>query len=287
MEKHRIIDMHTHSNASDGCLSPSEVLSYGKSKGLETMSLTDHDTLSGNKSLTDEDKKDIEFITGIELSAKVTAGRMHILGYDLDIESNTINSRMQELHDNSVYSVITYLNQLKKDYGIVFSDEDVINVLRAERNIGRPDIALLCIKYGYAESVQDAFEKYLVDIYNKTREINKGISPEECIRLIKSAGGIPVIAHPHSLLKGPVALKSSLNELKSYGLEGIEVYHPHHNQFQRKEYLALAAKLNLLISGGTDFHGIKVKPDVEIASGINGNIDIKRLTLLDHIRSRK
>ena len=162
MREHRIIDLHMHSNASDGSNSPHEVLRYAKEKRLGTISLTDHDTLLGDKSLTEEDRRGIEFITGIELSAKTKVGRMHILGYDLDLDSNTLNSRMKELHDNSIYAVIAYLNQLKLDYEIEFSEKDIIALLTAERNIGRPDLAQLCIEYGYAETVEEAFNVWVL-----------------------------------------------------------------------------------------------------------------------------
>ncbi len=287
MEKHHIIDMHTHSTASDGDMNPNELLSYAKEKGIEIMSLTDHDTLLGDKSLTTEDKSDLTFINGIELSAKVKYGRMHILGYDIDLNSHRLNESMEELHDNSVYAVISYLNQLKIDYGIEFSEKDVIDLLTTNKNIGRPDIAKLCINYGYASNVQEAFDKYLIDIYAKTRNNNKGIKPQECIDLIQSAGGIPVIAHPHSLLQSKIELINTMRELKGYGLKGIEVFHSHHDKEQRKEYMKIAIGLNLLISGGTDFHGFSVKPEIDIGSGIDNNIDIKKLTLLDYINHRK
>lgn len=286
MEKHRIIDMHVHSNASDGSMSPEDVVNHALDLGIETMSLTDHDTLIGNKELSDDCKSKLEFITGIELSAKVSKGRMHILGYDIDLNSPVINSRMDELRDNSVESVKSYFKQLRIDYGISFSENEISEVLNSTKNIGRPDIAALCVKYGYAVSVRDAFNKYLIDIYDKTREDNKGITAEDCIKLIKSANGIAVIAHPHSLELNDNELLSALIELKSYGLEGIEVYHSHHNLNQRQLYLELASKLSLLVSGGSDFHGYEVKPEIELGAG-EDNIDIIKLTLLDRIRSRK
>ena len=287
MEKHKTIDMHTHTSFSDGTLTPSELLSYGKRKGLETISITDHDTILGYNNLTDEDKKGMEVISGTELTAKIETGRMHILGYDIDLDSHELNSALRELHEYSIASVIAYLEKLKEDHHIVFSEKDVYDILNAERNIGRPDLALLCIKYGYAATADEAFDKYLKDVWEKAKRKNKGITPKTCISLIKKANGIPVLAHPHSLLLGSSKLKSVVQELMSYGLRGIEVYHPYHTKDQIKEYLALTTELNLLISGGSDYHGFKVKPEIDLGSGIDGNIDITELTLLKHIRARR
>ncbi len=289
----RIIDMHTHSTASDGDLTPHDLIMLARRKGIKTISITDHDTLQGNIALTDDDKRSIEYINGIELSAKIKINpenkvpRMHILGYGIDLNKGRLKEKMQELHDISIYSVISYLNQLKTDYDISFSEEDVMSLLNTDKNIGRPDIAKLCIKYGYANSVNEAFDKYLIDVYAKTKNNNRGISPEECISLIRESNGIPVLAHPHSLLQSYKELSSTLKELKSYGLQGLEVYHSYHTSLQKVDYLSLAVQNNLLISGGTDYHGVTVKPNIEIGSGINCNINIRELSLLKELRKRQ
>lgn len=286
MEK--LIDMHNHTCYSDGDLTPDELVKRAKLKGVTTMAITDHDTLLGvqnlDRSSLNSIVNDVDVINGIELTAKVSKGRMHILGYDIDIFDRNLNSKMEELQNNSIYAVISYINQLKIDYGITFSTEDIREVLNVQRNIGRPDLAKLCVKYGYAMDVNDAFVKYLIDVYQKVRKDNKGLTYNECIKLINNAGGVAVLAHPSSLELNNIELTKLLREMIDFGLKGIEVYHSNHTFEQTNAYYALAQKLGLLISGGSDFHGESVKPDIEIGSGRNNNIHIKELSLLKHLK---
>lgn len=276
----KLIDLHIHSNYSDGDLTPIEIVNLAIKNNVGIISITDHDTLLGNIDIFNRNIKGIEIIPGIELSAKTDKGRMHILGYNIDIYNKKLNEKMIELRNNSVYSVISLIYQIKKDYSIKFSTEDLQELINAKRNIGRPDIAKLCIKYGYSQTVQEAFDKYLKFAYEKNKVTNKGLIYQECIKLIKKAGGIPVLAHPKTLLKNYVELYSLLKEMKENGLMGIEVYHSDHTQEEIKSYLELSKKFNLLHSGGSDFHGISVKPDIEIGKGKNNNLLIKRLSIL-------
>ena len=163
------------------------------------------------------------------------------------------------------------------------SYEDIKNLVNANHNLGRPDLAKLCIKYGYADSVKDAFDKYLIDAFNKTRHSSKGLPYQECIELILNSGGIPVLAHPKSLELSEKEFLILLKNMIKEGLQGIEVYHSSHSKSEMDYYLEIANKYNLLISGGTDYHGESVKPDVELGTGINNNILIKKLSILDKL----
>lgn len=280
-----LIDLHTHTNYSDGELSPEELIKLAISRGIGTLAITDHDTILGIKSVNKDDDyieaSGIKIINGIELSAKIDKGRMHILGYDIDLENEELNNKMMELRDNSINSVLSVMEQIKRDYGIVFGYDDIKELVNANHNLGRPDLAKLCVKYGYASSVQDAFDKYLIDAYNKTRKTSKGIEYEECLSLILNSGGIPVLAHPKSLELGKEEFLNLLEKLIKYGLLGIEVYHSSHNMEEMEFYLDVASKYNLLVSGGSDFHGSVVKPDIEIGTGKNNNIKVKKLSILD------
>ena len=140
------------------------------------------------------------------------------------------------------------------------------------------------MKYGYANTVQDAFDKYLIDAYNKTRQTGKGLEYQECLELISKSGGISVLAHPKSLELPKKEFLVLWREMIHYGLRGIEVYHSSHTKEEMKYYLEVANQYDLLTSGGSDFHGKTVKPDVELGSGIQNNIRIKRLSILDEIR---
>lgn len=286
----KLIDMHMHSNYSDGELTPDELIELAIQKNIGTISITDHDTINGNRNI-DRTKeyiknKTIEIYNGIELSAKVPKGRMHILGYDYDINNEYLNNKMIELKDNSINSVLSIIEQLKKDYNIKFSYNDLKQLINANHNLGRPDIAKLLIKNGYVKTVNEAFEKYLIAAHNKIRSITKGLKYEECIELILKSNGIPILAHPKTLELENNELEKFIYELIKCGLKGIEVYNSIHTEEEMKSYLKIANKYNLLISGGSDYHGKITKPDIELGTGKNNNLKIKKISLLDEIKRR-
>ena len=283
----KLIDMHMHTYYSDGDLSPNELIEKALKNNIGTMAITDHNTIEGLRNFDNSYKDKIEIINGIELSAKSLKGTMHILGYDIDIENKSLNDKMHELKNNSFQRELSLIEQLKKDYEIEFDYQDIINLLNSNHNLGRPDLAKLLIKYGKAKTVNEAFEKYLVSVNKKIKGINKELDYNECINLILKSGGIPVLAHPKSLKLNEEELATLLEEMKLSGLMGIEVYHPTHNEEERKLFLELANKYKFLISGGTDYHGKITKPDIEIGTGRNNNIKIKKLSLLDEIRNRR
>ena len=283
----KIIDMHAHTNYSDGDLSPQDLIRLAIDKRVGTLAITDHDTIEGIKKVNrNEDiivDTEIEIINGIELSAKSDKGRMHILGYGIDLNNVALNKKMTDLRDNSINSVLSIMEQIKRDYGIRFSYEDIRELVNANHNLGRPDLAKLCVKYGYATTSQDAFDKYLIDAHNKTRQTSKGLQYQECLELITNSGGIPVLAHPKSLELSEKEFLILLKEMISCGLKGIEVYHSSHSKEEMDHYLEIANQYGLLISGGSDFHGKTIKPDIELGTGKDNNIRIKKLSLLDKL----
>lgn len=279
-----LIDMHTHTNASDGDYSPDELIEKAKREGIKTLGITDHDTLAGVQNMS-SNHSGIEVIPGIEISVKIDDGRLHILGYDFDIHDKKLNDKMRELQNRSLYSVMGIICQIKKDYGIEFSTDEVLSILNKKTNIGRPDVAKVMMELGFVGSVRDAFDMYLIDAYKRMGNVSKGISKKEAVELIKSANGLVVLAHPHSLNLSPSELDSFVSEMVDYGLDGIEVYHSNHTKEMMDEYERLADKYNLLVSGGSDYHGPSVKPDVFLGEG-RKNIKIKQLSLLDEIHRR-
>jgi len=286
----KIIDLHTHTNYSDGELYPLELIRLAIEKRIGILGITDHDTLEGIKKVNKQNPlivdSGIKIINGIELSAKVKKGRMHILGYDIDIFDINLNNKMSELKDNSINSVLSIMEQIKRDYGIIFRYDDIKELVNSNHNLGRPDLAKLCVKYGYASSIQDAFDKYLIEAHNKTRSTGKGLPYEECIELILKSKGIPVLAHPKSLELSKKEFLILLKEMINIGLKGIEVYHSSHTEEEIKYYLEIANKYNLLISGGSDYHGPIVKPDIDIGTGKDNNIKIKSLSLVEEIKNK-
>lgn len=287
MEK--LIDMHTHTNYSDGELSLEELIKLAISKNIKALAITDHDTIEEIKTINRNSSliinSGINIINGIELSAKVDQGTMHILGYNIDIKNTTLNEKLLTLKDNSINSVLSILEQIKRDYDIVFCYEDIRKLINTNHNLGRIDIAKLCVMYGYASNIKDTFNKYLISAYNKTRDMNKKMNYQECLELIRNSGGIPVLAHPKSLNLPEKEFLILLKDMIKYGLEGIEVYHSTHTPEEMSYYHQIANQYNLLISGGSDYHGKGIKPDIELGTGKNHNLKIKQLSLLDKLQS--
>lgn len=281
----KLIDMHTHTNYSDGELSPYELINLAIKNNIGVLSITDHDTIKGIKTVDRNNdlivNSGIKIINGIELTAKVDKGRMHILGYGIDLNNESLNKKMIELRSISIGATMAIMEQIRKDYNIIFSNQDIDALLNANHNIGRPDLAKLCIKYGYANSVEEAFNKYLIAAYNKIRKVRKGLEIEECLNLIKNSGGIPVLAHPKTLDLNNIELVILIKEMINLGLQGIEVYHSSHSKEEMEYYLDIANKYNLLISGGSDYHGHIVKPDIELGTGKHNNLKIKKLSIVD------
>jgi predicted metal-dependent phosphoesterase TrpH len=265
------IDLHIHTTVSDGTLSPSEVVRHAKEKGLKAIAITDHDTVEGNREALEEGKKvGLDVLTGVEISVGCPYGTMHLLGYCIDIDSSFLKERLEFLQKVRSERNLKILDKLK-GLGIGIDFSDVLQMAGGEQ-VGRPHFAKAMLKKGYANTNQDAFDRFLkkgapayVDRFR--------FEPQEAIGIILKCGGIPVLAHPFTLgdLK-PKELEDFVVELISLGLKGIEVFYPEHTDRQIAGYRYLAEKHGILITGGSDFHGYG-KPNVDI--GIyNGNKDI-------------
>jgi len=276
----KYIDLHAHTNYSDGELSPDELIKLAIKNNIGILAITDHNTIEGVKNITYK-PDNIQIINGIELSAKIDVGTMHILGYDIDIQNKDLNNKLIELKDNSVNSVLSVIEQIKKDYNIFFTYQELKELINANHNLGRPDIARLLIKKGYVKTVQEAFDKCLIDAYNKIKGQKKGIHYSQCIDLILKSNGIPVLAHPKTLKLTDKELLLLLKDMIKCGLIGIEAYHSTHTKEEVSKYIEIANELGLVISGGSDYHGIITKPDIELGYGKNNNLKIKQLSILD------
>lgn len=281
MEKY--IDLHAHTNYSDGDLTPDEVIKLAIKNNIKTLAITDHDSIEGLKNITYK-TKDIQVINGIELSAKVDTGSMHILGYNIDINNKELNDKLIELKNNSVNSTLSVIEQIKKDYNIYFTYEELKELINYNHNLGRPDIARLLLRKGYVKTVKEAFDKYLNPANDKIRNIKKNLTYKECIELILNSNGIPVLAHPKTLKLGDKDLLLLLKDMINCGLIGIEVYHSSHTSEEMQKYLNMANELGLFISGGSDYHGAITKPDIELGFGKNNNLKLKQLSILDKIK---
>ena len=177
---------------------------------------------------------------------------------------------------------ISLIQILQEDYKIEFVPKEIEKLINGMGNLGRPHIAKLLMKYGYVNSVQEAFDKYLVDISNKVGYV-KGMDYKDCIDLILKSGGIPVLAHPKTLKLSSLELINLIKYLVDCGLKGIEVYHSMHSEFEVSQYIQIANELNLLVSGGSDFHGYTSKPDIKLGIG-KDNLKIKKLSILEKLK---
>ena len=286
MEKR--VDLHSHSIYSDGSKTPKEVALEAKQNNVGILAITDHDNIDGSKELIALKDPEIYVYSGVELTAKAPKGRMHILGYNIDLENPELNKTLKEMHEASIYNILLYVELLKKDYGIIIPQDKLDWLLNLKGNVGRPQLALILIELGYVHTVEEAFQKYLIAVYDKVRHIKKGLTKEEAIPLIVNAGGVASLAHPSTLKLSREELRAELLYLKELGLRCIEVIHSNETPETRMFHLELAKELELMISGGTDYHGHEIKPDIELGYGRNNNVTIyeKDLSLVKNIKSR-
>lgn len=280
----RLIDLHIHTTFSDGDKHPLEIAQMAKEANLKAFAITDHDTVLGCNELRGYKNSNVQYIPGIELSAYVPKGRMHILGYDIDIDNQELRTVIENKRKNSVNSLLIMYTYLKDKHGIIIPDFEFENLTKKTGDVGRPDLALLLIKYGYVKDVDTAFNKCLIEAFDETRHLRKATTKEECFSAIKSAGGYISLAHPITLKMEYQELKKELLYLKSLGLDAIEICHSNQNEDYRNMLRNLRDELHLLESGGSDYHGITVKPNIELGRGRN-NIKIKELSLLNKINS--
>jgi predicted metal-dependent phosphoesterase TrpH len=265
------IDLHIHSTASDGTLTPVEILSLAETLHLGAISLTDHDALDGNRDILNKGVPDsIGFLTGVEISALPPSlfpvfGSFHILGYGINIEDYALNQTLitlQNARKNRNPQIIQKLNAI----GIKI-DLNQVKQFSGKCRLGRPHIAGYLVYKGFAGSINEVFDKYLGK--GKSAYVEKfRISCQEAINLILNAGGLPVLAHPYLLKLGKgFDFEELIGELKSMGLKGIEIYYPEHPSESVRFYADIARKYNLFITGGTDFHG-DIKPEIKLGSGL-------------------
>lgn len=260
---HTYIDLHTHTTASDGSMTPMELVRHAFEKGLGAVAVTDHDTVNGVEQALDEGNKlGIEVIPGVEISVDFNP-EMHLLGYFFKGNYNSINKTLEQLREKREQRnprIVSKLNEMGFDINM-----SEVNRLAAGGIVGRPHIARVLLDKGYVESIEEAFDKYLSS--GKPAYFKKDkLTPEEGIGAIARAGGVPVLAHPIYLYRSAEQLDILLEQFVGTGLKGIEAYYSENTAEQTAELLQLAQKHKLLATGGSDFHG-SFKPDIEIGSG--------------------
>lgn len=259
-----LADLHTHSTASDGQYSPAELVQMARERGLEAIALTDHDTMDGlGKAIQTGRRLGLCVIPGVELSAKEYP-TFHILGYGFSLDATPLAGlcrRMKLQRDERMERLLRFLKQK----GVELTASEVMEITGGNI-IGRPHFAQAMVRRGYVASNWEAFDRYLdTDEYHQKVERRKP-TVRECIETIKASGGRVSLAHPYQIGIGNDELDRVVAELTGYGLDAIECYYPKYTLKQQEFYIYLAEKYHLHQSGGSDFHGEKVKPDVDLAA---------------------
>lgn len=265
-----MIDLHIHTTCSDGQYSPAETMRMAHEAGITVVSVSDHDTVSGIAEARDAaEQYGMTFFSGIEIS--VQGGKeLHILGYGIDPENADLRSfcrKHVEERKERCTKMLAHLQNL----GVNMTLDDVRRCNNGKTS-GRPHFARTLVEMGYADSVQDAFEKYLTTPEFYAHVERPKPTPEEGMRVIHAAGGVAVLAHPHQLKLEEKALDTLVQQLKKIGLQGIEAYYSRHTPEQTTFYLKLAQKHHLLYTCGSDFHGPLMKPEIAMGTGICGNL---------------
>lgn len=263
----KLVDLHVHSTASDGSLTPTEVVHLAEEAGLTAIALTDHDTVSGiGEALAASDPLELTVVPGVELSCFYRKKEIHILGLYIDSTNPGLLSFLKEASDKRLRRNEAMLQAFHAD-GFDLTMEDLL-CENPHTTITRAHFARALLRKGYISSVDQAFKKYLNPgcPYYREREL---ITPEESISAIKNAGGFPVLAHPCQYKLGWAETEQLVLTLKKCGLRGLECFHSSNNQSESGKLRALAMKHDLAITGGSDFHGA-AKPDIRIGVGRGG-----------------
>lgn len=251
------IDLHIHTTASDGTLTPSEVIQLAKERQLKAIAITDHDTVDGVEEALEEGQRvSLEVVPGVEISVNVRTGSLHLLGYFVETRRGVLREKLERLKQARSERNPRIAERLN-DLGINITYQEVVRGSGGGQ-VGRPHFAQVLVDRGYARSINEAFDRYLaqgapayVDKYR--------FEAEEAIDIILKAEGVPVLAHPSSLDRTPGDLEKLVAQLIRYGLKGIEVFYPDHTPQQIALYRRLAKRFGLVVTGGSDFHGTLIE----------------------------
>ena len=249
------VDLHSHTTASDGALAPRELVRKAAQHGVRVLAITDHDSTDGLREAIEEAAKHppLEIVPGLEINCDVPAGprggpsEVHVLGYCVDWEADWFQQFLREQREERRARVFRIAARLA-ELGMPIEPDEVFALVR-EGSAGRPHIAQVMVTRGYVKSVREAFDKYL-HAGGSANVPRKRLTPAEAVAIIRRARGVPVLAHP-----GLAGRDDMIPDLVQAGLMGIETYYPEHSASQTAAYRAMCAKLGLVATGGSDYHG--------------------------------
>jgi predicted metal-dependent phosphoesterase TrpH len=278
-----LIDLHTHTNESDGTCSPLELVEAAAALGLDALAISDHDTLAGyDQALPIARERGLDLVCGIELSTKHNGRTVHLLGYFLDgAPDGGFRAWLEEMKATRRDRNIRMAARLRS-LGVEVTIEEVES--RGRSLAGRPHFAKIMLEKGYVKSIQEAFDEYLDE---SAKGYVDRLEPalEFGIRKIAEAGGVSSIAHPVRLgFHDPAKLKTLIADMRDAGLDALEVYHSDHRPSDTRLFSEWAREFGLGETGGSDFHG-DVKPNIRLGYGA-GNLNIPR-EVLDRLRDSR
>lgn len=247
------VDLHTHTTASDGRHRPAEVVRMAKEAGLSGVAVTDHDTVAGiAEAISAGAEHGIRVLPGVEISTSAEGRDIHILGYGFRADDPLFLERLITLRlarDRRNDMIIARLNELGMEITLSEVEQAAAASPRKGGSIGRPHMAEVLVRKGYAKDFRDAFDRYLAE--GAAAYVNPPrIGPAEAVRWIQEAGGAAVVAHPGLYGNDRLVL-----ELLDGGADGLEAYHSDHDEDQQRHYQAMAESRGKLVTGGSDFHG--------------------------------
>lgn len=273
-----LIDLHTHSNKSDGSMTPTELVAHAAARGLKAIALSDHDTTEGIDEALEAGKKyGVEVVPAIEFSV-ASDTETHILGFYIDYKSDLMKSVLESIFRVRRERIENTCKKLRA-LGFDVTMEEALKIAPTGI-IGRAHFARIMMDKGYISSVREGFDKYLANgrpAYDGTQYL----TAKQAVELINDLDGVSFVAHPHLIRLSDPDLRAFLKELKTYGLSGIEGYYNEYTPEMQTYFQSLASELGLAVSGGSDFHA-KMKPHIEIGIG-QGNMEIP-YSVLENIK---
>jgi predicted metal-dependent phosphoesterase TrpH len=244
-------DLHAHSTASDGTFTPAQLLELAQQIGLTGLSITDHDTIDGIEEsirYLNDNSMSVDLIPGIEMNTEMNGWDIHILGYFIDYSNDQLLQHLQNIKEARFERAVTMVEKLDAlGLPIEFSR---VQEIAGDDLIARPHIARALMEKGYVSSMQEAFAKYL-ERNGKAYVPRYKFTPEKAISLIKKAGGVCILAHPGLIMEKQIRI------IIEMGIEGLEAYYPLHTEEATKKFLKYCQQFDLLITGGSDFHGFE------------------------------
>jgi predicted metal-dependent phosphoesterase TrpH len=249
-----VIDLHTHSTASDGTDTPSELINKALSQGITTLALTDHDSIDGWKEAMSAHRSPLSLALGAEVSTLTKDGiSVHMLGLLFDGENKDMQTMLDETRDQRIPRMRKMVELLNVD-GISVSMEDVMSAAPKGATVGRPHLADALVNLGFIKSRDEAFAELLSN-GSKYYVENIAPTPEDAIKLIRAAGGVAVIAHPFASRRGQILTAETFVDLVAAGLNGIEVNHRDQDSSEQRSLDSIARELDLVVTGSSDYHG--------------------------------